>query len=67
MARTNSQPRDLGEKEIGLSDSVDPSIIEAPAELLAEHAVEYVEFLQLKESFESDSKAHKRLIRCRRS
>ncbi|KUJ19133.1 putative high-affinity nicotinic acid transporter [Mollisia scopiformis] len=51
------------EKQIGLSTSIDPATIDAPVPLEAAHAAEYVEFLQLKNKFESDPKAYKALIR----
>jgi hypothetical protein len=54
------------EKQIGFSAPVKISAIGAPVELSPEHAAEYVEFLQLKEQFESDPKAYKALVRRRR-
>jgi hypothetical protein len=48
------------EKQIGTVTSID-----APVPLEAAHAVKYVEFLQLKNHFESDSKAYKALVRRR--
>ncbi|KAF4633608.1 hypothetical protein G7Y89_g4509 [Cudoniella acicularis] len=51
------------EKTVGFTAPIDISVIDAPATLNPAHAEEYVEFLQLKDHFEADPKAHKALIR----
>ena len=53
------------EKQVGFTASLDLAAIDAPVELSAEHAAEYVHFLQLKTQFEADPKAYKKLIRRR--
>jgi hypothetical protein len=53
------------EKDIGVYPAIDTSVIESPVELLPQHAAEYLQFLQLKEHFESDPKAYKKLVRRR--
>lgn len=54
------------EKQIGITTVIDPADIDAPTILDAAHAVEYVEFMELKKQFEEDPKAYKALIRKRK-
>jgi sugar phosphate permease len=57
---------DLGEdeKKLGGTDSsVTPSVIDAPAELLPEHAAEYMEFLTLQQHFQADPEVYAKLVR----
>jgi hypothetical protein len=55
------------EKQIGFNEPLDISVAEAPVILDPSHAAEYVEYLRLKEHFESDPKAYKSLVRRRTS
>jgi len=70
MASNGSPPtldrKPSDEKQIGFSAPIDISAIDAPAALEPSHAAEYVEFLQLKEHFESGPKAYKSLVRRRK-
>lgn len=63
LARRPSDSDGSDEKQIGLKTTVVPTDVDAPVELDAAHAVEYVEFLELKRQFEEDPKKYKALIR----
>lgn len=70
MASNESSPtldkKASDEKQIGFTAPIDISVAEAPAVLEPSHAAEYVDFLRLKEHFESDPKAYKALVRRRK-
>ncbi|TVY35690.1 hypothetical protein LSUB1_G004294 [Lachnellula subtilissima] len=67
MVLTESSPtldrKPSDEKQVGFNAPIDITGIDAPAALEPSHAAEYLEFLELKEHFESDPKAYKALIR----
>lgn len=70
MASKESSPtldrKPSDEKQVGFNAPIDITGIDAPAALDPSHAAEYLEFLELKEHFESDPKAYKSLVRRRR-
>lgn len=71
MASRESSPtldrKRSDEKQIGFNDSIDVAVVNAPTALEPSHAAEYLDFLQLKEHFESDPQAYKSLVRRRTS
>ncbi|TVY89299.1 High-affinity nicotinic acid transporter [Lachnellula willkommii] len=69
MASTESSPtldhdrKPSDEKQVGFNAPIDITGIDAPATLDPSHAAEYLEYLELKERFESDPTAYKSLVR----
>ncbi|TVY41297.1 High-affinity nicotinic acid transporter [Lachnellula occidentalis] len=67
MASSESSPtldrKPSDEKQVGFNAPIDIMGIDAPAALEPSHAAEYLEFLELKDHFESDPKAYKSLVR----
>lgn len=65
MDTKTSFSADSEEKQIGFSSPVDAGVIDSPAVLAPEHAAEYVEFVKLKQHFESNPTEYKRILRLR--
>lgn len=53
------------EKQVGFSSPFEATVIDSPAVLAPEHAAEYVEFVKLKQHFESNPTEYKRILRLR--